>query len=105
VRTILDARFDEPVRFETLAADLGLHPVYLSRAFHRHTGVAMGEYVRSLRLKAARHLLSATSRPLAAISADAGFTDASHLCRVFAQTHQVTPAVYRKLCGAAALDN
>ncbi|HYI10670.1 MAG TPA: helix-turn-helix domain-containing protein [Thermoanaerobaculia bacterium] len=98
VRAILDARFDEPVRFEALAADLGLHPVYLSRAFRRHTGVAMGEYVRSLRLRHARHLLSATSRSLAAISAEAGFTDASHLCRMFAGTHEVTPTAYRKLC-------
>ncbi len=97
VKSILDARFDEPFRFEELAAGFGLHPVYLSRAFRRHTGTTMGDYVRALRLKQARYLLSATSRPIASISADSGFTDASHLCRVFAQTHDVTPKAYRQL--------
>jgi AraC family transcriptional regulator len=96
VKQILDARFDEPIRFEAVAAEVGLHPVYLSRAFRRHMGVAMGDYVRGLRLKHARHLLSETERPLAAISADAGFSDASHLCRVFAGTHAVTPNGFRQ---------
>jgi AraC family transcriptional regulator len=96
VRHVLDTRFDEPLRFEDLAAEAGLHPVYLSRAFRRHTGVSMSDYVRSLRLKHARHLLSETTRPLAAISADAGFSDASHLCRVFAGAHAITPKAFRQ---------
>jgi len=100
VKQILDARFDEPIRFEDVAAEVGLHPVYLSRAFRKYQGVAMGEYVRGLRLRHARHLLSATERPLAAISAEAGFADASHLCRVFAEAHAVTPKAYRALCSA-----
>jgi AraC family transcriptional regulator len=100
VRAILDTRFDEPLRFDHLAADFGLHPVYLARAFRKHTGLAMGDYLRSLRLKTARHLLTTTTRPVAVISAETGFTDASHLCRVFAQAHEVTPAAYRRLCGS-----
>ena len=97
VKGTLDAHFDEPLRFDALARDLGLHPVYLSRAFRRHTGMAMSEYVRALRLRQARHLLSATERPLAAVSAEAGFADASHLCRVFAETHGLTPRAFRAL--------
>jgi AraC family transcriptional regulator len=99
VKRTLDARFDEPLRFEELAADVGLHPVYLSRAFRRHTGMAMSEYVRALRLRHARHLLSATSRPLASISAESGFADASHLCRVFANAHGVTAKTFRRITG------
>jgi AraC family transcriptional regulator len=97
VKQILDARFDEPIRFDRVAAEVGLHPVYLSRAFRKHQGVAMGEYVRGLRLRHARHLLSVTERPLTAISAEAGFADASHLCRVFAEAHAVTPKAFRAL--------
>lgn len=97
VKRTLESRFDEPLRFEELAADVGLHPVYLSRAFRRHTGMSMGEYVRALRLRHARHLLSATSRPLASISAESGFADASHLCRVFADAHGVTAKTFRRL--------
>lgn len=95
VKRTIEQRFDEPLRFERIAREIGLHPVYLSRAFRRYTGMAMGDYVRSLRLRHARHLLSATERPLAVIAADAGFTDASHLCRVFAGAHGVTPRAFR----------
>lgn len=97
VKRTLEARFDEPLRFEELAVNVGLHPVYLSRAFRRHTGMAMSEYVRALRLRHARHLLSATSRTLASISAESGFADASHLCRVFAGAHGVTAKTFRRL--------
>lgn len=97
LKRVLATRFDEPIRFDALAADFGLHPVYLSRAFRKYTGLAMGDYVRALRLGHARHLLSETTRTLAAISADSGFADASHLCRVFAETHAVTPKGYREL--------
>lgn len=99
VKRTLESRFDEPLRFEELAANVGLHPVYLSRAFRRHTGMAMSEYVRSLRLRHARHLLSATSWPLASISAESGFADASHLCRVFADAHGVTAKTFRRITG------
>jgi AraC family transcriptional regulator len=99
VKRTLEARFDEPLRFEELAANVGLHPVYLSRAFRRHTGRSMSEYVRTLRLRHARHLLSATSRPLASISAESGFADASHLCRVFVDAHGVTAKTFRRITG------
>ncbi len=99
VKRTLEARFDEPLRFDELAANVGLHPVYLSRAFRRHTGMAMSEYVRSLRLRHARHLLSATSWPLASISAESGFADASHLCRVFADAQGVTANTFRRITG------
>jgi transcriptional regulator GlxA family with amidase domain len=57
----------------------------------------MGDFVRALRLRHARHLLDATARPLTAISADSGFADASHLCRVFSDAHGVTPKAFRRL--------
>jgi AraC family transcriptional regulator len=97
ITRILDARFDRPLRFDALARELGLHPVYLSRAFQRYTGRTMGQYVRALRLRHARHLLSASSRSITAIAAEAGFADSSHLCRTFSELLELTPSAYRGL--------
>jgi AraC family transcriptional regulator len=97
-KVMLDQRFDEPLRFDAIAHELGLHPVYLSRAFHRHVGVSMHEYLRALRLRHARHLLSASKRTVAGIAAESGFTDSSHLCRTFSGFLGVSPKVYRRLC-------
>jgi AraC family transcriptional regulator len=97
VTRMLDARFDEPLRFDAMAREIGLHPVYLSRAFQRYTGRTMQQYLCALRLRHARHLLSASSRTITAIAADAGFADSSHLCRTFANLLDITPGGYRGL--------
>jgi AraC family transcriptional regulator len=97
VMATLDARFGEPLRFDAIARELGLHPVYLSRAFQRCTGRTMQEHVRALRLRHARRLLSASAQTITAIAADAGFADSSHLCRTFADLLDITPGAYRGL--------
>ena len=94
----LESDYDQPIRFDDLARDLGLHPVYVARAFRRHTGQSMGEYVRMLRLRDARHQLVNSERDVASIATTAGFADASHLCRTFRAAHGVSPKVFRRLC-------
>ena len=100
IRAHLDEHFQCAIRFDALARDAGLHPVYVSRAFHQYVGVSMTEYVRSLRVRHARHLLAASRRSIAAIAADAGFADPSHLSRTFAHLLHVTPREYRRLFSA-----
>jgi AraC family transcriptional regulator len=93
----LEQRFDEPLRLDALARDHGLHPVYVSRAFRQHVGVAMHDYLRGLRLQHARHLLSGSPRSITAIAAEAGFSDGSHLSRTFSELLGVTPKTFRTL--------
>jgi AraC family transcriptional regulator len=99
VTRILDSRFDQPLRFEAIARQVGIHPVYLSRAFQRYTGRSMQQYVRALRLRRARQLLAARGSTITDVAADCGFADSSHLCRTFSDLLDVTPKVYRRLCG------
>ena len=93
----LDRDFDRTVRFDALACQFGLHPVYVARAFRRYVGVSMSEYVRAARLRHARRALSSTSRSVTSIAAECGFTDASHMCRTFSHLLGASPAKYRKL--------
>ncbi len=80
---------------ESLAALAGLHPAHLSRAFRTHMGMTLGSYARLQRVEFARHLLQTTAKPLAEISAEAGFFDQSHLSRTFKRAYGVTPSAYR----------
>jgi AraC family transcriptional regulator len=96
----LDRDFEEPIRFEQLAHAAGMHPVYISRAFHRHTGMTMQQYVRTKRLARARHLLSTTSRAIHSIAAETGFADPAHLCRSMKGDIDLTPKQYRGLFGS-----
>lgn len=97
MRSLLDERFDEPLRFDAIARDFGLHPVYVSRAFLRHTGLSMSAYVRAARLRHARQALASSRRSIAAIAFESGFSDPSHLCRTFVRSFGVTPKIYRRL--------
>ena len=94
----LDEASGRPLRFDDLARDLHLHPVYVSRAFRRHMGQSMTDYVRTLRLRNARHQLVNSERDVASIAAATGFADPSHLCRTFRAAHGVSPKVFRRLC-------
>jgi AraC family transcriptional regulator len=95
LRKVLDENFDRSLRFDVLARDAGLHPVYVARAFKRHVGMSMSEYVRAARVRHARHLLTSSRRSIDAIAGEAGFTDASHLCHTFSALLGVTPRGYR----------
>ena len=52
-------------------------------------------YLRTVRIQAARRLLSTTNRALADIAHETGFTDQSHFTRCFRETTGLTPGDYR----------
>jgi AraC family transcriptional regulator len=78
-----------------IAAELGVHPVHLSREFKKHFGVTMGEYLRDFRVRLASEELRST-KSLAEIAAAAGFADQSHFTRIFKRTIGQTPGEFRR---------
>ena len=79
-----------------LAAEAGVHPISLTRAFRRQFGVPPTEYHRNLRLAEAERQLRTTDRPLAAIALAAGFADQSHFTRAFRRRFGRPPGAYRR---------
>src|SRR5258708_600333 len=78
-----------------LAAEIGLHPAHLSRAFRKTCGETLGEYVRRRRVEEAdRALVSDLS--LAEIALHAGFCDQAHFTRVFRRHFGVSPGARRR---------
>jgi AraC-like DNA-binding protein len=97
VRETIESRFDQPLSVGALAAEVGVHPAHLSRAFHQRFGAPVLTYVRATRVRAARAMLRGSDRALADVAALTGFADQSHLTRVFKRVTGVTPARYRRL--------
>ncbi|PDT75518.1 helix-turn-helix domain-containing protein [Bradyrhizobium sp. C9] len=83
----------EPIR--EIAASFGRSREGFSRMVRRELGVAPHAFRQLTRLNAARQLLRA-GQPIAAVAADAGFSDQSHLTRLFRRTFGTTPGVYRR---------
>jgi AraC-like DNA-binding protein/quercetin dioxygenase-like cupin family protein len=96
-RDLLHERFAESLRLGDVASAVGVEPERLARAFRGHYHEPMATYVRRLRVNAAASLLVAGPEPtIAAIAAEVGFSDQSHLTRCFVQTMGTTPARYRE---------
>jgi AraC-like DNA-binding protein len=78
-----------------LAAQFGVSPQHLCRAFKALLGVTIGQYSLLLRLDYARGLLWGTGRSICEIAADTGFSDQSHLTRTLARHSARTPSRLR----------
>jgi len=96
---LLHAGFAGPLDMAEIARAVDIHPVQLARVFRRHYGCTMGEYVRRLRVEAARHELVASDKPLSAIAHAAGFADQGHFSRTFKALTGTTPGAYRRQAG------
>jgi AraC-like DNA-binding protein len=74
----------------TLASEAGLSRFQLLRAFARETGLPAHAYILQKRVSLARRLIT-TGMPLAQAAAQAGFSDQSHMSRVFVRSFGFTP--------------
>lgn len=82
-------------RVDSLAARLGVTARHLRRAFHENIGVGPKEYARSVRLRRAVRLASA-SGDWGRIAGDAGYYDQAHLIGEFRKLVGLTPGAYRE---------
>lgn len=81
-----------------IAAELGLHPVHVSRAFKRHRGMTLSRYLRGLRLHDATRAMLESAESLAALADGHGFADQSHLTRALQRETGWTPGRLRCAC-------
>ena len=92
----LHAGYATRLTLQDLAEGAGVHPQRLSRTFHRHTRMSIGEYVQQLRVRSAESRLGDLDRTLAEIALEAGFADQSHMTRVFRRVTGRTPGAVRE---------
>jgi AraC-like DNA-binding protein len=97
VRDYLDCAFAEPVDLKALAGIAGLSRFQLLRAFRRETGMTPHVYLTDCRIRAARRRL-ACGEEVADVALACGFSDQSHLTRLFKAASGVTPGRFRTAC-------
>jgi transcriptional regulator GlxA family with amidase domain len=88
--------YRQPLRAQDLAHAVGYSVHHLGHIAHERLGVALMEYLARFRLEVARHLLTATRLTIDQIAGEAGFSNASHLSRVFLAHAGLRPGDYRR---------
>ena len=96
IKEKIQDEFKDSLRTKDLAAFADVHPVYLARIFRRHYGRSVKSYLQELRINNAIRDLSNMEKPLVDIALDAGFSDQSHLTRIFKNNLKMNPGAFRK---------
>jgi len=86
----------EPLDLDGIAQAIGTSRRSLIRHFKRDLDRTPGEVLRSLRIETAVHQLKSTNTPIAAIAAECGFSDQSHLTKRIKDVMGATPLELRR---------
>lgn len=91
----LQAHIAEPRPVEQVVAQTSLAERTLKRRFQKHVGTSIMEYVKELRVNAAKEMLVNTATPIDEISRTIGYQDASFFRRTFLAKTGLTPSRFR----------
>jgi len=90
----IEAHADRSIGLQDIADAAFRSPSHLARIFAAEVGMPPHRYLISVRVKRARQMLARTTKPIAEIALDCGFTHQEHLTRLFRRHYQTTPAAY-----------
>ncbi|WP_261301961.1 response regulator transcription factor [Paenibacillus andongensis] len=83
------------VSLRALADHVNLHPTHLSKIYKIETGEGISDYMSSLRMERACHLLKTTDKKVYQISMEVGYLDPAYFIKVFKRQFGVTPQEFR----------
>ena len=93
---LLHGCYRESITLDEIAQQVQIHPIHLSRVFRKRYRCTMAEYQNRLRVQFACRALEGAWVDLSGLAVDAGFSDQSHLGRVFKSFTGQTPGQFRR---------
>ena len=75
----------------------GLNSSYLSRLFHKETGMTVSDYIQQTKIETAKNMLLHSSYSAAEIASILAFSDQSYFTEVFKKQTGLTPKRYQSL--------
>lgn len=87
---------DPSIGRDAIADAVAVHPNHLSRLCRRFTGASLSDFLTDVRIDRAKRLLTDPDVPIAAVTAGAGYRDATHFRKRFTQVVGRSPAAWRR---------
>ncbi len=95
VHRFIEANTDGNLSLQTIAAHIGLHPAYLSRAYRAETGNNLSDYIMRYRMELASYLLRSTDKKIYEIAEIIGYQAVPHFIKLFKAFTNMTPQDFR----------
>ena len=96
IDAVIRERFTNPPSLLDVASGAGIHAAHLCRAFRRFRGRTISDAMLGMRVQHVCRRLVESEESLAAIAAESGFTDQSHMNRLFKRLTGYTPGEHRR---------
>lgn len=93
----IHANLHTRITVKDLSELTGLNPSYLSRLFKKETGLSITDYIRDLKIDAAKNMLLYSDFSPAQIASILAFSDQSYFTEVFHRLFGVSPKKYQCL--------
>lgn len=90
------ANYMRPITLAVVSNEVSLNYAYFSNAFRKHTGKTFSEYLRDIRLDAAKKLLRQPDIRISEVAERVGYDSYKSLYRAFKDSAGVTPAEYQQ---------
>lgn len=91
--------FHRQITLEEVSGVAGFNPAYFSTLFKKETGERFLEYLASVRVAAAKQLLTDSGKAVAVVAEETGYGDVKYFCKQFKKATGLSPQEYRKMYG------
>lgn len=95
------SRYAEGLTLQSVAEEVHVTPVWLSKLFKKETGKTFLEYLTDIRVERAKRMLDEVQYKIYEVSAEVGYKDPVHFTKLFKKQTGHTPKEYRRLRGIA----
>lgn len=95
--------YPDKLRAEQLSKQFGIAENYLGSYFKRHTQQSLQQYILTYKLKLIENRLLHSNMRITEIADEFGFTDKSHLNRIFKKYRGLNPSSFKKNSATAAV--
>jgi len=97
ISIILEKMIESEFNGDALASELSISRMGLHRKIKALTGQSTGEFIRNIRLKKARELLSIHGKNISEVCYDVGFNSPSYFTTCFVEVYKMTPSEYARV--------
>ncbi|SDD07282.1 Two-component response regulator, YesN/AraC family, consists of REC and AraC-type DNA-binding domains [Paenibacillus sp. UNCCL117] len=95
VKRIMHERYEQQITLQSVAEELSIHPVWLSRLFKKETGQNFLDYLTEVRIGRAKHMLRHTNLKIYEIAEKIGYQELQYFGRLFKKRTNMTPKEFR----------